>query len=386
MGHENTLFREVLQWIPRHEFQAIVNRHDGDKRTRNLKCWGQFVSLLFGQLTGHNALRSMVTALNTQVQFLYHLGVTPIKRSTLSDANEKRSPKILEDVFYKLLNRTQAYAPKHSFRFNGKILAMDATTINLCLSLCPWAGFRHGKGGMKMHTAIDLDGNLPDFMVMTPAKVHDVKVAHGRRFAPGTTLLVDRAYVDFEWLYQLEKQGVFFVTRMKDNGQYKVRRCFSKIQAKGIKADQEIRLTGQLTRKKYPTTLRRVSYRDPETGQRYVFITNRFDLAAKTICDLYKARWEVELFFKTMKGQLQVDKFVGTSVNAVLWQLWTAMIAYLLVSLIRFLNKVKWSVPSTMAALAVALFQKIDIKRLFNPLPRERCVNIGLHRQMLFQF
>ncbi len=386
MAHINTLFSQVLQFIPRHEFQKAVDHYSGDKRTRTLKCWGQFVTLLFGQITGHSSLRSMITAINTQTRFLYHLGMESVKRTTLSDANEKRTPNFLEEIFYKLLSRTQRYAPKHKFRFKGKILAMDSTTINLCLNLCPWAGFHHNKGAMKIHTAIDLDGNLPDFMVMTPAKVHDVQVARRKAFLKGTTILMDRAYSDFGWLYQLEEQGSFFVTRLKDNIKYKVRECFEKNKAKGIKADQEIRLTGQTTKEKYPTTLRRISYRDPETNKRYVFITNRFDLAAKTICDLYKARWEVELFFKTLKGQLQVDKFVGTSVNAVLWQAWTAMIAYLLISLIRFLNKIKWSVPSTMAALAVCLFQKVSFKKVFGNAPPERCVNIGLERQLLFNF
>jgi len=386
MSHKNTLFKEILQFIPRHEFQKIVDRYSGDKGTRTLKCWTQFASLLFGQLTGHNAIRSIVTVFKTQIKYLAHLGLSPVKRSTLSDANEKRNPKILEDVFYKLLSRTQRHAFKNKFRFNGKVVAMDSTTINLCLNLCPWAGFHHDKGAMKIHTAIDLDGNLPDFMVMTPAKIHDIKVARSIKFQSGTTILVDKAYSDFEWLYKLDQKGSFFVIRLKKNVKFKVRECFNKLKSKGIMADQEIRLTGLHTKNKYPETLRRISYCDPKTGKRYVFITNRFDLAAKTICDLYKARWEVELFFKTLKGELQVNKFVGTTVNAVLWQIWTAMIAYLIVSLIRFLNKVKWSVPSTMAALAVSLFQKTDFKSLFCNTPIERHININLNRQMVFQF
>jgi hypothetical protein len=319
------------------------------------------------------------------VQYYYHLGIDLVKRSTLSDANETRNPAILEKIFYMLLNRTQFHAPDHSFRFKGKILAFDSTTINLCLSLCPWAQFHHGKGAFKLHTAIDLAGNLPTFMVMTAGKVHDVMVAKWQKFKTGTTLLMDRAYVDFGWLFNLTETGVYFVTRMKSNCQFKVRQSFEKNKKKGICADQEIRLTG-MGGKKYFVPLRRISYRNPETGDHYIFITNRFDLSAKTICDLYKARWNVELFFKTMKGQLQIDKFVGTSVNAVLWQVWTAMIAYLLISLIRFINKVKWSVPSIKAALAVALFQKIDLKRLFTGLPRERCCNISFEEQLVFQF
>ena len=385
MGHHNTLLSQVLQFIPRHEFQKVVEEFDGDKRVRKLTTWSQFVVLLFGQITGHSSLRTMITGITTQVSFFYHLGIDLVKRSTLSDANESRNPAILEKIFYMLLSRTQKHSPAHSFKFKGKILAMDSTTINLCLSLCPWAQFHHGKGAFKLHTAIDLAGNLPTFMVMTAGKAHDIMVAKWRTFKAGTTLLVDRAYVDFGWLFELTEKGVFFVTRMKSNCQFKVRQSFKKNMKNGICADQEIRLTG-MGGKKYGRTLRRISYRDPESGNHYDFITNRFDLSAKTICDLYKSRWNVELFFKTLKGQLQIEKFVGTSANAVLWQVWTAMIAYLLISLIRFINKVKWSIPSIKAALAVALFQNIDFKRLFEGIPRERCFNVGLQEQLCFQF
>ncbi len=384
MGHKNILFKEILQFIPRHEFQKSVNAYMGDKRVRKLNCWKQFCTLLFGQISGHSGLRSMVTSLNTQVQNFYHLGLSTVAKSTLSDANETRNPKILEEVFYKLLNRTQYYAPRQNFRFNGKILAMDSTTINLCLSLSPWAQFHHNKGAFKLHTAIDLAGDLPTFMVIKPANIHDVKVAKNLHFQKGTNLIFDKAYIDFEWLNKLNEKSIYFVTRMKKNCAFKVRTCFDKIRSKGICADQEIRFQG-VSGLKYHDKIRRVSYRDSETGKHYIFLTNRFDLAAKTICDLYKARWNVELFFKTMKGQLQVNKFVGTSLNAVMWQMWTAMITYLLVSLIRFVNRVKWSIPCTMAALAVTLFQKTDLKRVFRNAPLERCINIGLERQLMLQ-
>lgn len=387
MGHQNTLFYEILQMIPRHEFQKAVNSYDGDKGTRRLNCWQQFSTLLFGQLTGHNALRSMTIALNSQIKYLYHLGLNTVKRSTLSDANEKRNPKILEKVFYSLLNRTQIFAPRHKYQFKGKILAMDSTTIDLCLSLCPWAeSQRSNKGAMKMHTAIDLNGKLPTFMVISSGRVNDIEVAKKRSFMPGSILLFDKGYYGFEWWNKLNEQGVFFVTRIKKDCNYKVRKCLKKDNFTGIKADQEIRLTGRRTKYKYTKLLRRVSYRDPESGKNYEFITNRFDLSAQTICDLYKSRWEVELFFKTLKGYLQIDKFVGTSINAVSWQVWTAMIAYLLVSLIRFLNKVRWSVPSTMAALAVSLFQKTDLQSLLRQMPRGKLANKGIERQLLLQF
>lgn len=383
MSHQPILFSEVVQLIPRHEFQKCVNRHDGDNRVRKLDCWTQFLTLLFGQITGHNSLRSMVAAINSQKPKLYQLGMSPLCRSTLSEANEKRDPKILEEMFSLLLNRTQSCAPGHPFRFKGKVLAFDSTTIGLCLSLSPWAKFHHGKGAFKLHTALDLAGNLPVFVVLTPGKVHDIKVARRVQFPVGATVMMDRGYIDFSWLYELDKSGVFFVTRMKDNCRYKVRKCRSKNQEQGIAADQDVRLTGSSS-DKYPDRLRKISYRDPVTKDHYVFLTNRVDLSAKTICNLYKSRWQVELFFKVLKGQLHVEKFVGTSVNAVLWQVWAAMIAYLLVSLIRFQHKLQWPIPSIMAVLTVSLFQRIGIKQLFGQAPRERCRNIGFRQLLLF--
>jgi len=376
VSHKNTLFREILQFVPKHEFQNIVNEHNLDKGVRQLTTWTQFVALLFGQITGHYSVRSLTAAFNTQEKYFNHLGVTSVKRATLCDANEQRNPIILEKVYFKLLSRTQQHAPKHGFRFSGKVLAMDATIINLCLSLCPWAQFHHNKGAFKLHTAIDLAGNLPTFMTMTSGKTHEIKIARGHHFEKGTTVVADRGYNDFGWLAKLTEQGVYFVIREKDNTQSKVRATRPKLRSKGVCADQDIRLAG-ISGQKYPQLLRRVSYRDPETGDYYVFLTNRFDLAAITICALYKSRWEVELFFKTLKGQLQVEKFVGTSVNAVLWQIWVALIAYLLIMLIKYQNNVSWSIPCIVGALAIALFQKTDPASLFSPYISRKLIGIS---------
>ena len=302
MVHRPTVLNQLLDFIPRHEFQKAVSEVNGDKRVRKLNCWTQFVTQLFGQLTGHSSVRSTIAAFNTQHRFFYHLGVNTVKRSTLCEANEHRNPDVLKAIFYYLLNRTQAEAPSHRFRFKGK------------------------------------------------------------------------AYIDYAWLAVLDEQGVYFVTRAKDNMAYKVRECRSKLRSKGVCADQLIRLSSTAG-KEYPKLLRRVSYRNPEDGKHYVFITNRMDLSAKTICDLYKSRWEsrweVELFFKTLKGQLQIEKFAGTSENAVKWQIWTALIAYLLTMMIKFKNRIKWTTPCILGAISVTLFQKTSIADIFKKVARE---------------
>ena len=386
MAYKATIFSQALQIVPglRFKFQKIVDQHEGDKRSRTLSCWTQLGAMIFGQLTGHKSLRGIEACFASNQNHLTHLGMNLVKRSTLSDANDRRDPTLLEEIFYWLLSHAKQIAPKHPFRFKGKVTAFDSTTISLCLSLSPWAEFRHKKGAFKLHTALDLAGNLPEFFVFTDGKVHDVTAAKKTHFQRGTTLLLDRGYIDFSWLYTLTQQDVFFVTRMKDNCRFKVRDCRTTNRATGVMADQDIRLTTPYGKRDYPDKLRRVSFRDSGTGHWYVFLTNRWDLSAKTICDLYKARWQVELFFKTLKGNLQVDKFVGRSVNAVLWQVWSAMIAYLLVAIIRFKNKLAWAIPSIFAVLGVSIFKNAELESIWGFAPRERCVNSGFQQLLLW--
>lgn len=386
MAYQATIFSQVLQTVPglRFEFQKIVDRHKGDKRARRLTCWTQFGAMTFGQLTGHKSLRGIEACFVSNQNYLGHLGMTSLHRSTLSDANDTRNPQILEDLYSWLLSQARSIAPKHPFRFNGKIIAFDSTTISICLALSPWAEFHHGKGAFKLHTALDLAGNLPEFFLFTEGRVHDAAAVKKIKFQRGSTLLLDRGYVDFEWLYSLTKQDVFFVTRIKVNCRFKVRASRKIDKSKGVMADQDIRLTTMKGKKDYPDRLRRVSFRDPLTGHWYVFLTNRFELSAKTICDLYKARWQVELFFKTLKGNLQVDKFVGRSVNAVLWQVWAAMIVYLLIAIIRFKNKLSWAISSIFAVLTASIFRNRRMDSLWGIAPRERCVNSGLQQLTLW--
>lgn len=271
MANARSVLSQLLQWIPRHEFQVGVDAHEGDKRARNLKSWGQFVALLFGQLTGHSSLRAITAGLRGVQSKLYHLGIVfEICRSTLADANDRRDARIFEAAYYRVLPKVQALAPRHTLKVKkGQVMALDSTTIELCLSLSPWAQFHHGKGAVKLHTAIDLAGDLPTVVDFTDGRKADVRVAREMRFAAGTILLMDRGYIDYAWWQELTTAGVWFVTRMKKNCDFKVRECREANRTRGIMADQTIVLRGVKGRE-YEGKLRRVSYREPETGHWYV--------------------------------------------------------------------------------------------------------------------
>jgi putative transposase len=336
-----------------------------------LDCWTWFGALLFGQLTGHNSIRSIEKAFRVWEPGFKTLGFSRVCRSTLAEANERRPTGILEDLFHETLAVAESYAPRSPFRFKGPVWAVDSSTISLCLELCPWARFHHGKGGFKLHTALDLAGDLPLFAVFTQGRTNDLKVARRLSFPAGTTVVLDRGYMDYGWLSNLNAAGVWFVTRMKDSCRHQVRECRLTNRTQGVMCDQTIVLP---TREggKYDGKLRKVSYRDPLTGDRYTYLTNRFDLAAQTIAAIYKARWQIELFFKTLKQQLRIKKFLGTSVQSVQAQVWAALIAYLLVSILRWKSHLSWSIPEIMAALSVMLFHRLQLARLFAPAPTLR--------------
>ena len=367
---QRTVFHQVIKLIPRSKFEQWVSKYDGNKGVRQLDCWTWFGSLLFGQLTGHDSIRAIERVFAHGEGPMNKLGFGPVKRSTLADANQVRPLGILEKAFRYLLDLAHARAPgKPGFRFKGQVLALDSTTIELCLSLCPWARFHHDKGAAKLHTAIDIAGDLPQFAVITHGRIHDKMVAQKRvSFNPGTTVAFDRAYVDYEWFDELNQKGVYFVTRAKVNCQFKVVESRTTNRTRGHRCDQLIYLKS-LRGQSYRGKLRRISYRDPDTGKRLVFLTNRFDLATQTICDLYKARWKVELFFKTLKQYLRIKKFLGTSVNAVKAQILVALIAYLLVQILRFSLKSNISIPDAMAVIGTLLLLRQPIKRLLGRLP-----------------
>jgi len=366
-----TVFEQVIKLIPRTEFQSIVYKNDGDKGTRSLDCWTWFGSLLFGQLTGHDSIRAIERVFATNDNKMAKLGLGPVRRSTLADANRTRPVEVLEDLFQYCLGRAYQVAPtKTGFRFAGEVFALDSTTIELCLNLCPWAQFHHGKGATKLHTAIDVANDIPQFAVITEGKVHDIKAIREEiSFPPKSTVVFDRGYVDYAWLNDLNQTGVYFVTRTKTNCKFKVVESRPTDRTRGHMCDQVIYLKSQRGQR-YQGKLRRITYKDPDTGKRLTFLTNRFDLATQTICDLYKARWKVELFFKTLKQQLRVKKFLGTTVNAVKAQILVALIAFVLVQILRFAMKSSISIPDAMAVVGTLLLLKEPLKRLLGDLPR----------------
>lgn len=369
---QNTVFHQVIKLIPRTIFSGWVRHADADRGVRTLDTWTWFGALLFGQLTGHDSIRAIERVFAQNDAAMNRLGFGPVRRSTLADANAARSLDVLEQTYEYVLARAAAVAPKTTgFRFKGDIFAMDSTTIELCLGLCPWARFHHGKGAAKLHTAIDIAGDLPQFAVITDGRAHDITVAReiSLGFKPGDTVLIDRGYVDYDWLSSLNENKVSFVTRTKANCRFKVLECRKTDRTRGFMADQIISLSS-LRGARYKGTLRRISYREPDTGKWLVFLTNNFELATSTICALYKARWKVELFFKTLKQNLKIKKFLGTSVNAVKSQVLVALIAYLLVQLLRLSNGSSISIPDAMAVIGCMLLMKEPLARILGELPR----------------
>ena len=378
MAHCNTIFSQILKLVPRHEFETLAKQHHSGRSFRTASRWSQFVTLTMAQLSGRNSLRDIVENLSAQMHRLYHLGSAKISRSNLSRINEDKPYRLYEALFAKLLTRCQGMTPGHSFRFKNPLYSLDASTIDLCLSVFPWADFRTTKGAIKLHVGLNHDGYLPEFVTVTEGKTHDVVVGRTLQFPKGSIVAVDRGYNDYEWYNQLTVRGIFFVTRLKSNAKTRVVERRSVLAEKGLRSDQTIEFTGAQTAKKCPVQLRRIGYRDPQTGKHYVFLTNNFKLAAKTIADIYKARWQVELFFKWIKQNLKIKSFVGTSKNAVMTQIWIAMCVYLLLAYIKYQSRLTKSMQQILRLLQLNLFEKRDLLTLLrgDP-PRMRLSDIN---------
>ena len=313
---------------------------------------------MIAQLSGRNSLRDIVENITAQLHRLYHLGAVKLSRSTLARINEAKPYQLYEALFGRLLSRCQGVTPGHNFRFKNPLYSLDSTTIDLCLAAFPWAEFRSTKGAVKLHVGLNHSGYLPEFVNVTDGKTHDITAARTVDLPQGSIVIIDKGYNDYTWYKQLTDKGVFFVTRLKTNAKYRVikRRCV--IKSKGITSDQLIEFTGAVTAKKCPVQLRRIGYRDETTGKHYVFLTNNLSLAAKTIADLYKSRWQVELFFKWIKQNLKIKSFVGASKNAVLTQIWIAMCVYLLLAFLKFQSKLTQSMQQILRVLQLNLFEK----------------------------
>lgn len=344
----NTVFSQLTQLICRYRFKKSVDTYNGDRYTKSLSCWQQLIVLLFAQSKGLDRLRDITVSLRSHQKQWYHLGLESVARSTLSDANNKRDAGIFKCVFYDLLAKCRELSPRHGFKFKNPLYSFDSTLINVCLSLHPWATYRKKKGAFKLHTLLDHAGYLPSFMVLSDGKTHDITVMKDTSFGvpdlpPDSILLIDRAYIDYTWLYSLARQKIFFIIKVKRNMQYTITGQQNIPKNKGIVSDCLIRLTGLKSREYYPDPLRMVTYIDQETGKMHQFVTNNLKLAARTIADLYKSRWQIEIFFKWIKQNLKIKSFLGTSKNAVMIQVWAAMIYYLLLSFIKFQTKCRHS-------------------------------------------
>lgn len=380
MHYSNTLFGQLVSFLSRYHFDAIVRKHTGDRYTKKYSAWNQLIVLLYAQATGKESLREIETGLVVHECAWYHLGIRSTKRSTLSDAHAKRDYRIFESTFYRLLEACAALTPESRFSFKNPLYALDSTMIDLCLSLFPWARYRTTKGALKLHTLLNVRTGIPEFISVSDGTRADITEAKNRT-APlerDSILVFDRGFVDYQWWNALNDQGMWFVTRTKTNqcifvaGQHeRVHPC--------CLADEKIHVGEYQNAQSYPNALRRVIWRDALTGEVYSFITNNFTLTAEQIALIYKKRWEIELFFKWIKQHLKIQSFLGTSKNAVLSQIWTAMIFYLLVSYIKFQTRFKGSLLELTRMLRETLMMRrqiIDLLSLnITTLTKLRCLD-----------
>ena len=366
MNVGKVLFAQLMDFLPWSSFARSVARYGGDRRVRSLTCAEQFRAMAFAQLTYRESLRDIEACLGAQPNKLYHLGFrSPVRRSTLAEANESRDWRIHAELAQRLITQARRLYAQESLgvELNSAAYALDSTTIDLCMSLFPWAQLCSTQSAVKMHTLLDLRGSIPAFIRVTTGKTHDVNMLDLIAPEPGAFYVMDRGYLDFARLYRLHVAGAFFVNRAKSN--LSARRVYShpSDRTAGIIADQTIALNGRLSQKDYSSHLRRIRFHDPVTGKTLVFLTNQFTLPATTICALYKSRWQVELFFKWIKQHLRIKAFYGTRENAVKTQIWIAVSVYLLVAIVKKRLDLPGSLYTLLQVLSVTLFEKIPIQQ-----------------------
>jgi len=361
-----SLFSQLLHHFPRTEFAHLVAKHQAERRAKGFTCWTQMVAMLFCHMAHADSLREICGGLACCQGKLRHLGIgKPPNKSTLAYANQHRPAELFEDLFWTMMHRFRSSGGlgnrKSKFRFKNKLLSLDSTTISLCLSLFPWATFRRAKGGVKVHVLLDHDDYMPSFALITEAKRHDRTVARRFTLKPGSIVAFDRAYNDYKLFSQWTDNGVFFVTRLKDNAVYRIIENRSVPQNRNILADQLIKLTGQKAEEKCPHILRRVVVWDKANNRIISLLTNHLKFGATTISDIYKDRWEIEIFFKTLKQHLKIKTFIGTSENALRIQIWTALIALLLMKYLHHLSRFGWSMSNLATMLRLNLFTYRDL-------------------------
>ncbi len=369
MAHTTTLFSQMLSLIPRHVFQKLEARHKTGRSSRQFGFKEQFTVMAFIQLAARRSMRDGLRVLSAARKKLYHFGLTPVARSTFSDANNSRPVGFFQDLFSEMYVLCAMKAPKNNFRFKCKLYSLDATTISLCLSLFPWAKFRKNKGGIKVNTVLDHDGHIPAFVIVGEAKTHESRMVKSLALPKGSIVTFDKGYNNYTWFNLLCAKGIFFVTRLKENAVCTLIERRPVNRKNGVTSDHIIEVShsqGQTLR------LRRIGYKDAETGKQYEFLTNHFRLSARTIADIYKERWQIELFFREIKQNLRIKSFVGTSENAVLIQIYTALTVYLLLAYTKFLSKAKLSIQLLFQLITCNLFGSESLEELLSPRKRKQ--------------
>ena len=389
MNLGRTVFAQLIDHVPSYEFQKCVARYRGDAHFRGFSCWDQYLAMAFAQLTYRESLRDIEACLRSVSGKLYHMGFRGrVARSNLADANESHDWRIFADFAQVLIRIARPLYARDPIGvdLDQSLYALDSTTIDLCLSLFPWARFRKHKAAVKMHTLLDLHGNIPTFIEITEGTVHDINILDQILPEPGAFYVMDRGYIDFERLYVFTLSAAFFVVRTKENVLLQRRYSHSIDKTTGVRSDQTVILTAIDSAKAYPDTLRRVSYYDAETDKRLKFLTNNFSLPALTIAQIYKCRWQVELFFKWIKQHLRIKAFFGTSENAVKTQIWIAVSVYVLVAILRKRLGMEASLYQILQILSVTLFEKVPILQAFQaPESQDNLLDPG-NQLILFDF
>ena len=369
MSHHNTAFQQLLKPVSRHEFEKLAKQHHRGQKLRKASRWDQFLGMAMSQLSGRQSLRDIQSNLEAQRHKLYHLGGKPIARSTLSRLNEQQPAELYEALFYKLLGRCKSHPGKHKFRFKNPLYSLDASALDLSMKLFPWAAHRDDTANIKLSAGLNHATDIPEFVALSDGNENDMVEGRKFQFPKGSIIAFDKGYVDYQWFGSLTNQGISFVTRLRAKAVYRIieRR---KVRAQsGVTSDQAIQLSSKHAIERGAPALRRIGYRDKETGKHYQFLTNNFHLCATTIAAIYKDRWKVELFFKAIKQNLKIKAFVGTSKNAVLTQVWIALITYLLVAFARHSAKEGWTVQRMLRVLQLNLFERKALKEILNPSP-----------------
>jgi len=382
-----TIFSQIMSYMPKYSFDSYVKKYRGNYKVQSFTCWEQFLVMAFAQLTYRESLRDIETCLRAMHSKLYHMGIkSKVSRSTLADANEKRDWRIYADFAQILITQARELYRQEEFEkeLDETVYALDSTTIDLCLSLFPWAKFRKHKGGIKLHTLLDVQTSIPTFIYLTPAKVHDVNILDIFIPEAGAFYVMDRGYLDFARLYSLHLNNSFFVTRAKSNFNFSRIYSHTVDRNTGVICDQTVNLTGFYQSKDYPDKLRRIKYYDTQTDKRLVFLTNNFQLKTLLIAKIFKERWQIELFFKWIKQHLRIKSFYGTTPNAVKTQIWIAVSVYLLVAIVKKKLNINLSLYTFLQILSISIFEKSPILQLINDVDYTNKINDSSNQLNLF--